>query len=90
MSQPRRLVVCPQYRELLWCLVERADVSHQNFVRGVAERLGLGEAALRRPDIVYSSVNTHAEYQHDQLLARSATGARDPVRHRIVASKVPR
>jgi putative ABC transport system substrate-binding protein len=30
------------------------------------------------------------QYQHDQLLARSATGARDPVRHRIVESKVPR
>jgi crotonobetainyl-CoA:carnitine CoA-transferase CaiB-like acyl-CoA transferase len=32
-------------------------------VRGLAERLGLDEAALRRrrPDIVYSSVNTHAD-----------------------------
>jgi crotonobetainyl-CoA:carnitine CoA-transferase CaiB-like acyl-CoA transferase len=53
----------PQGRELLWRLVERADVFHQNFVRGLAERLGLDEAALRRrrPDIVYSSVNTHAD-----------------------------
>lgn len=44
----------PQGRELLWRLVERADVFHQNFVRGLAERLGLDEAALRRrrPDIV--------------------------------------
>jgi crotonobetainyl-CoA:carnitine CoA-transferase CaiB-like acyl-CoA transferase len=53
----------PQGRELMWRLVARADVFHQNFVRGLPERLGLDEASLRRrrPDIVYSSVNTHAD-----------------------------
>jgi len=39
-------------------LCETADVFVQNFRPGVAERIGLGEAALRavRPDIVYASI----------------------------------
>ncbi|MCR9125610.1 MAG: CoA transferase [Rhodobacteraceae bacterium] len=39
-------------------LCEQADVFVQNFRPGVAERIGLGEAAVRaaRPDIVYASI----------------------------------
>jgi crotonobetainyl-CoA:carnitine CoA-transferase CaiB-like acyl-CoA transferase len=39
-------------------LCETADVFVQNFRPGVAERIGLGEAAVRaaRPDIVYTSI----------------------------------
>jgi crotonobetainyl-CoA:carnitine CoA-transferase CaiB-like acyl-CoA transferase len=39
-------------------LCERADVFIQNFRPGVAQRMGLGEAAVRevRPDIVYVSI----------------------------------
>lgn len=39
-------------------LCETADVFIQNFRPGVAERIGLGEAAVRaaRPDIVYASI----------------------------------
>ena len=39
-------------------LCETADVFVQNFRPGVAERIGLGEAAVRaaRPDIVYASI----------------------------------
>ncbi|MGM0583120.1 MAG: CaiB/BaiF CoA transferase family protein [Pseudomonadota bacterium] len=39
-------------------LCEGADVFVQNFRPGVAERIGLGEAAIRaaRPDIVYASI----------------------------------
>ena len=39
-------------------LCENADVFVQNFRPGVAERIGLGEAAVRavRPDIIYTSI----------------------------------
>jgi len=45
-------------RALLFELVVTADVFVQNFRPGVAERLGIGEAAVRtlRPDIVYVSI----------------------------------
>jgi crotonobetainyl-CoA:carnitine CoA-transferase CaiB-like acyl-CoA transferase len=50
-------------RSIIGRLVERADVFHHNFSLGTAERLGVGEADLRRlrPDIVYSVVNCHSE-----------------------------
>jgi crotonobetainyl-CoA:carnitine CoA-transferase CaiB-like acyl-CoA transferase len=45
-------------REALFRLVAGADVFVQNFRPGVADRLGVGEAAVRahRPDIVYVSI----------------------------------
>ena len=45
-------------RELLLELIRTADVFVQNFRPGVAERMGLGEAAVRavRNDIVYVSI----------------------------------
>lgn len=53
----------PAGLELLHRLVASADVVHQNLARGAADRLGFGEARLReiRPDIVFSSINTHAD-----------------------------
>jgi crotonobetainyl-CoA:carnitine CoA-transferase CaiB-like acyl-CoA transferase len=50
-------------RALLLRLVSRADVFVQNFRPGVAERMGLGEAALRRvaPDLVYVSISGFGE-----------------------------
>jgi crotonobetainyl-CoA:carnitine CoA-transferase CaiB-like acyl-CoA transferase len=46
-------------REILYALVEGADVFVQNFRPGVAERIGVGEAKLRelRPDLVYVSLS---------------------------------
>ncbi len=40
-------------------LADGVDVVVQNFTRGVAERLGVGEAAVRRrsPDVVYASIS---------------------------------
>ncbi len=56
LGQPRGL-------ELLLALVARADVFVQNFRPGVAERMGMGEAALRRvaPDLVYVSISGFGE-----------------------------
>ncbi len=50
-------------RAVLERLVEGADVFVQNFRPGVAERLGLGETALRRirPDLVYVSISGFGE-----------------------------
>jgi crotonobetainyl-CoA:carnitine CoA-transferase CaiB-like acyl-CoA transferase len=49
----------PEGLDVLWRLVERADVVMQNFRLGVAERLGLGyeQIKARRPDVVYGSVS---------------------------------
>lgn len=46
-------------REVLYRLVETADVVMQNFRPGVAERLGVGFAELskRKPDIIYVSIS---------------------------------
>ncbi|WP_424984372.1 CaiB/BaiF CoA transferase family protein [Microbulbifer sp. S227A] len=48
----------PRGVEAVLRLCERADVFIQNFRPGVAERIGVGEAAVRaaRPDIVYASI----------------------------------
>jgi crotonobetainyl-CoA:carnitine CoA-transferase CaiB-like acyl-CoA transferase len=42
-------------------LVECADVFMQNFTLGVADSLGIGEAAIRgkRPDVVYASISAY-------------------------------
>lgn len=49
----------PEGLDVLWRLVERADVVMQNFRLGVAERLGIGyeQVKARRPDIIYGSVS---------------------------------
>ena len=45
--------------ELLYRFVRNADVFVQNFRPGVADKLGIGEAALRRarPDLIYVSIS---------------------------------
>jgi crotonobetainyl-CoA:carnitine CoA-transferase CaiB-like acyl-CoA transferase len=50
-------------KELLLKLVGGADVFVQNFRPGTAERMGIGEAALRhaRPDLVYVSISGFGE-----------------------------
>lgn len=47
----------------LYQLVERADVFMQNFRPGAAERMGIGEAALRarREDLIYVSISGFGE-----------------------------
>ncbi len=49
----------PEGLDVLWRLVDRADVIMQNFRLGVAERLGIGyeQVKARRPDVVYCSVS---------------------------------
>ncbi len=53
----------PRGLELLRRLVSRADLFVQNFRPGVAERMGIGEAALRavKPDPVYVSISGFGE-----------------------------
>ena len=47
----------PKAREVIYRLIERADVVVENFRPGVLERLGFGyaEVRARKPDIVYAS-----------------------------------
>ena len=49
----------PRGRDILWRLLEGADVLVENFRPGTLDRLGLGEAAVRarHPRIVYASVS---------------------------------
>lgn len=49
----------PEAREVLYRLVEVSDVFVQNFRKGVAERLGIGYADLRKrnPKLIYASAN---------------------------------
>ncbi|HWI74335.1 MAG TPA: CoA transferase [Baekduia sp.] len=53
----------PEGRQLFYELLEDADVVHANFARGVAERLGIGEDAIRerRPNIIYSQISAFGE-----------------------------
>lgn len=48
-------------QDLVWRLIENADVVIQNFPQGIAERMGLGFSHVhaRRPDIVYLSVSCY-------------------------------
>jgi crotonobetainyl-CoA:carnitine CoA-transferase CaiB-like acyl-CoA transferase len=48
-------------RELLWELIDQADVLVENFRGGVIDALGFGYDAVRarRPGIVYASLNTY-------------------------------
>jgi crotonobetainyl-CoA:carnitine CoA-transferase CaiB-like acyl-CoA transferase len=47
--------------ELLWELIDQADVLVENFRGGVIDALGFGYDAVRarRPDLVYASLNTY-------------------------------
>ena len=49
--------------QILWQLIDGADVILQNFRMGVADQLGIGYAAVRarRPGIVYCSLNTFGQ-----------------------------
>ncbi|HEX5267159.1 MAG TPA: CoA transferase [Acidimicrobiales bacterium] len=47
----------PEGRDLVRALIERADVVVQNWRTGVAERLGLGYADVRRPELIYLSIS---------------------------------
>ena len=49
----------PAGQEILWRLIERADVLVENFSPGTVERLGFGYEAVRsrRPQIVYCSIS---------------------------------
>jgi len=53
----------PKARDIVLRLAAGADAFVQNFRPGVAERLGLGEDAVRaaRPDIVYASISGFGE-----------------------------
>ncbi len=48
-------------REVLWRLLDDADVFMQNFTYGTADRMGIGyrDVIQRRPSVVYSSVSAH-------------------------------
>src|SRR5271155_3008842 len=48
----------PAGREILWRLIETADVLVENFRPGVMDRLGFGYAAVsaRRPSLVYCAI----------------------------------
>lgn len=53
----------PAGREIVLRLVARADAFVQNFRPGAVERMGLGEAELRRvrPDLIYVSISGFGE-----------------------------
>jgi len=68
--------------EVLWRLVESADVFSQNFTRGVPERLGIDENTVRShaPEIIYSSISAfglegrRAPYRGREELGQAVTG----------------
>jgi crotonobetainyl-CoA:carnitine CoA-transferase CaiB-like acyl-CoA transferase len=64
-------------------LIQGVDVFHQNFARGVAERLHIGENDVRQiqPDVIYSSVSAfgysgwRGGYRGREELGQAVTGA---------------
>lgn len=74
-----------QGRELLRQLVEKADVLVENFAPGVMERLGVGEALLRRtnPRLIYASssgygkTGPYRDYPAMDLTVQAMTGVID-------------
>lgn len=50
-------------QEVLWCMVETADVVLENFSPGTADRLGIGyeEVRARRPDLIYTSISCYGQ-----------------------------
>ncbi len=93
----------PDGREILERLVQRADVFVQNFRPGTADRMGLGEDALRRikRDLIYVSINGFGEsgpYAHKRVYdpviqalsgLASIQGGRGRERPRMVRLIVP-
>jgi crotonobetainyl-CoA:carnitine CoA-transferase CaiB-like acyl-CoA transferase len=93
----------PEGLEVLYRLVAGADVFVQNFRPGRAERMGLGEADLRRhrPDLVYVSISGFGEtgpYAHKRVYdpviqalsgLASIQGDRRSGRPRMVRTIVP-
>jgi crotonobetainyl-CoA:carnitine CoA-transferase CaiB-like acyl-CoA transferase len=67
----------PRGLELLKRMVARADLFVQNHRPGVAERLGIGEAALRgvKPDLVYVSISGESGPYADQRVYDSVIQA---------------
>ncbi len=69
-------------REILWKLLESADVVVENFRQGVAERLGFGyhQVSARLPRLIYASMNAYgyagsmAAWPGWEQLAQAATG----------------
>ncbi|MBV9597814.1 MAG: CoA transferase [Chloroflexi bacterium] len=70
-------------KEILHRLAATVDVFHQNFTRGVAERLGCGEPEIRRirPDVVYSTISAFGQagfrsgWRGREELGQAVTGA---------------
>jgi crotonobetainyl-CoA:carnitine CoA-transferase CaiB-like acyl-CoA transferase len=75
----------PDGLEVAKRLIASADVVHQNFTPGVMERLGLGEADVRKikPDIIYSSLNLNTyggfrdRYRGHEEIGQMITGLMD-------------
>jgi crotonobetainyl-CoA:carnitine CoA-transferase CaiB-like acyl-CoA transferase len=72
----------PEGMDIFWRLLDEADVLVENFTRGVAERMGVGEQDVRarRPDIVYSKVSAFGHqgyrggYRGREELGQAVTG----------------
>lgn len=68
--------------DVLWRLIDGADVVSTNFSESVAARLGVDEASVRRhnPEIVYSRLSAHgnvgprAEYRGHEQVGQTVTG----------------
>ncbi len=54
----------PEALEVIYRLTEKSDVFVQNFRKGVAERLGIGYAELRKrnPKLIYASANGYGPF----------------------------
>ena len=63
----------PEGKEVLWRLIDQADVFVENFRPGVANKLGFGYEALsaRNPRIIYCSISGYG--------STDKTGAYDPI-----------
>ncbi len=93
----------PDGREVVRRLAAGADLFIQNFRPGVADRLGVGEPAIRavRPDIVYLSINGFGETGpyaakrvYDPIIQAasglaSVQGGSDDARPRLVRTILP-
>ena len=72
----------PEGMDAFWRLIDNADVLVENFTRGVAERMGIGEQDVRarRPGIVYSKVSAFGHegyrggYRGREELGQAVTG----------------
>lgn len=72
----------PDAGEIVWPLIDRADVLIENFRPGVMERLGFGAAAVREraPRLIYCQItgygrnNSHAGLPGQDLLVQCMTG----------------